>query len=153
MSPEVHTKLVIAGRILSGCVGVLAEYVAFFMYEDEEGSVQNRLEEVWVGIHERARKVGSRNAALMNSASSMFQNLANRLFGEELTSDRAIQTSGCLTLAGIALVASLALMVGIDDYEYDPLRFLVILLLPFAAVCLVVALMEKTEQFLMVFLA
>ena len=40
--------------------GVLAYYVAFFIYEDEEGKWQSRIENVWVSIHDKAKESGSK---------------------------------------------------------------------------------------------
>ena len=38
-------------RILAGIAGALLLYVAFFLYEDEEARIQNRLEQVWTKIN------------------------------------------------------------------------------------------------------
>jgi hypothetical protein len=52
-------------RAVAAFVGAIAFYAAFFMYEDEEGRWQNKLEELWIAIDDRARTVMSRSAALV----------------------------------------------------------------------------------------
>ncbi len=51
--PMPHTLnplVLVIGRVLAGMVAAMAFYLAFFLYEDEEGKWQNRLENVWIAV-------------------------------------------------------------------------------------------------------
>ncbi len=47
-----HHALILASRIPAGIIAAVAFYFAFFLYEDEEGVWQNRIEQPWVQVHE-----------------------------------------------------------------------------------------------------
>jgi len=55
--------LVTVLRILAASVGSLALYIRLFMYEDEEGKWQNRIDNLWIDIHDRERTAGSKTSA------------------------------------------------------------------------------------------
>ena len=52
-------------RILAGIAGALLLYVAFFLYEDEEARIQNRLEQIWQRIDALQSSAMSREAAFL----------------------------------------------------------------------------------------
>jgi hypothetical protein len=97
--------LVIVGRVIAGCVSVLAFYMAFFLYEDQEGRWQNRLDGFWVSVHDRARVTQSSTVALFNRIADIVRRALVWLFGEKLFSVRAVCMSICIS-AGVALLGS-----------------------------------------------
>jgi len=140
MSHIAIAHLIIAGRIVSGCIGFLALYVAFFLYEDKENEIQNRLEEMWVGIHERARLRGNTAVALLNSAGVKMDSLMNRCFGKKLFSGVALYSSLSLSSAG----AGIALL-----YKFNrtfPSRDEGLLFSFFATYCYLYYTIYKTEE-------
>jgi hypothetical protein len=91
-------------RILIGALGVLAFYAAFFMYEDEEGRWQNRIEQLWISISDRALLVGSKSAAFFNKVADIVTVGFNRMFGVHLMSLRMIGASTAYSLAFFLLL-------------------------------------------------
>jgi hypothetical protein len=59
---------VLVARVLAFAAGVLAFYLAFFLYEDEDGVWQSRIDNFWVAVDERARVIDRVTTALFRSA-------------------------------------------------------------------------------------
>lgn len=137
MSHNAITWLIIAGRVLSGCGGLLALYAAFFLFEDEEGRLQNRLEEVWVGIHDRAKQRGSTTAALLNSAGAKMDALMNRIFGKRLFGANAITTSLNLSAFGMVVAGAVIDVWRMGTFAFHSLPSFMLLsgLCLYAAIC------------------
>ena len=113
---------VIAGRVLVGLLGCVCLYLAFFLYEDEEGEWQNRLDQFWIGVHDRARFTANTSVAFFNKIADVFRNVLNRTFGPKLFSVRSIVASINLSLLGCSLVKSYALylwMAPDPDKDYS----------------------------------
>jgi hypothetical protein len=111
--------LAIIGRVAAGCVAALAFYMAFFMYEDEQGRWQNRLNEFWVRVDDRAKITGRTSTALWNKISELVVNFLNKTFGKRLFSARSVIASVNLSFVIIwvcliiVLITSLAF--GLPD--------------------------------------
>jgi hypothetical protein len=58
-------------RFLALVVGLLAYYTAFFMYEDEEGKWQNRIEKLWVAINDRERQLVTKASAFFSKVAAI----------------------------------------------------------------------------------
>src|SRR5713101_4587634 len=101
-------------RILFGLLGAFAYYAAFFMYEDEEGHWQNRIERLWVGISDRASLVGSKSAAFFGRVAGVVTEGFNRLFGNRLLSPRMI---GASTAYSWAIVLALVCLFELPGPE------------------------------------
>lgn len=95
--------LQLLARTLIVSVGLVALYVALFMYEDEEGRWQNRIDELWISVDDRARKVGNRTTALFNQVGRAVNLGLNRLFGEKLFSVRMVAVSTSLSIGAVML--------------------------------------------------
>lgn len=95
-------------RCVACIAGFIAFYVAFFMYEDEEGNWQNRLEALWVSIDDRARVTDSKFTALINKSANTLLQLSNRIFGKRLFSLQMVSVSANLSVA-LSLLALMAL--------------------------------------------
>jgi len=89
----------------------MAFYLAFFLYEDEEGRWQNRLENVWIAVDERAKVTRNKSLALLNKLGNILRLLLSRVFGESLITWRGAWASLNLSGAGICL----ALVVGLGS--------------------------------------
>jgi hypothetical protein len=94
----------IAGRVFAGVVGCVCFYMAFFMYEDEEGAWQNRIEDFWSSIYDRAKVTDSTSTALFNKIGQTLRFHFDKLFGEKLWSMRSAATSVNLSYCGVLIV-------------------------------------------------
>jgi hypothetical protein len=92
-----------AVRGVAGVVGVLAYYVAFFMYEDDEGRWQNRIDKLWVTVDDKARLTGSKTSAFFSQIAAVVSQAFNRVLGRRLFSLRFVGTSTCYSFAGVFL--------------------------------------------------
>jgi hypothetical protein len=90
--------LAVMGRLGAGGVACLALYIGLFMYKDERDRWQNRLEQLWVDIDDRAKRTGSVFPALVNRISAGTVKILDRLFGEERFSVKLIAVSVNLSL-------------------------------------------------------
>jgi hypothetical protein len=109
MPHMLNPLLLLVGRVLAGMVAAMAFYLAFFLYEDEEGKWQNRLENVWIAVDERAKVTSSKSLALLNKLGETLRLLLRRVFGENLITMRGAWASLNLTGAGICLALSVGL--------------------------------------------
>jgi hypothetical protein len=102
----------IAGRVLAGLIGCVCFYLAFFLYEDEQGLWQNRIENLWISIYDRANATDSTSTALFNKIGGLLKKGLNFIYGQRLLSVRAVISSINLSLFGC----------GIDvAFNLDPL--------------------------------
>jgi hypothetical protein len=95
-----HDVVVIASRVVAGVVALIAFYFALFLYEDEEGVWQNRIENLWVAVYDRAKVTDSTSTALFNRIGQTLNRVFSRSFGERLLSFRAFVTSLNVSLVG-----------------------------------------------------
>jgi hypothetical protein len=96
-----HHPLILASRIVAGAVAAIAFYFALFLYEDEEGIWQNRIENLWIAVYDRARLRDSLATALFNKIGETLTTLFNRIFGKRFLSIRAALVSGNISLCGV----------------------------------------------------
>lgn len=108
-----HHALILASRILAGIVGIAAFYCAVFLYEDERKGLQNRLENLWYAIDDRAKAIDSTSMALFNKIGDILIGWTNWLFGERLFSLRAFLTSTNLYSVGGAFAIIIPVCIGI----------------------------------------
>ena len=98
--------------VLSRVSGLLILYVAIFLYEDEEGRFQNRLEVWWIKVRygrDRALSIAAEIFAFSAKAASQ---LFDKVFGPRLLSLRAVSVSLCLSMASFNLFAPLLSIFG-----------------------------------------
>ncbi len=76
-TPEllIHYALFVVSRITAGLLAALAFYFAFFLHEDEEGVWQNRIENLWMAVYDRAKVTDSTTTALFNKVSESVRKL------------------------------------------------------------------------------
>ncbi len=115
--------LVTVLRILAAFVGSLALYIRLFMYEDEEGKWQNRIDNLWIAIHDKERTTGSKTSTFFNRVSVAVNRLFDRIFGPRLFSLRAVGASTCYSFAGLCFSGfiAFAILLWINDPLNDPL--------------------------------
>jgi hypothetical protein len=96
-----------AAHVLALVVGLLALYVAYFLYEDQQGRLQNRLEDIWIAIADRALLTDTKTTALFNKIAEAIGGGFTRFFGDELVSVQSIGVSLAYSLGGTLAIAGL----------------------------------------------
>lgn len=114
-------------RVACFMVGCFAIYIAVFMYEAESGRLQNRIEELWVTISDRAILVGSRTVALFSAVAVADTRMLNRIYGKRLISFRMVGISTITSLSVpilFVLVANpFSARTGVPGLPRDDIRF------------------------------
>jgi hypothetical protein len=72
-----------------------------FLYEDEEGKFQNKVEEWWIALSDKQKASRSRIAAFMQEVARLTGRGFDRLFGQSLFSLRVIPVSIYLSIASL----------------------------------------------------
>lgn len=79
--------------------GGLLLYLAFFLHEDLEGTIQNRLETIWCDIDDQSKRAGGRWRAILQECGSLTVSTFNRIFGPHYISVQSVGTSLFLGLS------------------------------------------------------
>lgn len=109
------TIVEVVSRVIAGFTGLVLLGIAFFVYEAEEGAIQNRLEDWWIRIDELRLSAMSRQAAFIVQVSRLVNVALDSLFGKELLSTRALGASTCLVFASTGFA-------GLVIHRWSPLR-------------------------------
>lgn len=112
------TRLVLLGLILLRVVvcvtGVVLVYAAVFLYEDEQGRMQNKLEVWWIRLNDRSHHAISRHTKFLRNIASVTSLGFDKLFGESLFSVKFVNVSASFSMASFVFFAGIfnALKVG-----------------------------------------
>lgn len=87
-------------------VGLLAYYAGLFLYKDEQGTLQNRIDTMWVAIDDRSS--AGKTSAFFGSIAGIITRGFNRFFGQRLMSFQFVGVSTCCSLATMFLFAFVA---------------------------------------------
>lgn len=90
-------------------IGALLILSALFLYEDEEGKIQNKVEQWWIKLSDKALSSRSRVTSFMQEVAKLTSNGFDRLLGERLVSLRFTAVSICFSLASCFLLGFLVL--------------------------------------------
>src|SRR5690348_15676563 len=90
-------------HILVGLSGVLILWSEIFLYEPEEGHVQNILDEWWVRIDDLHRKALSKQRAFVTELARRLAVILDWVLGPRLFSLRTLGASLCLVFASQGL--------------------------------------------------
>jgi hypothetical protein len=119
-------------RVLSGIAGVLLVYSSLFLYEPEEGGLQNVLEQWWIKIRDLHAKALSRETAFLKIVVAATGAGLARVFGKRLMGPKAVAASLCYSQAAILLSFALVdqVAVGVSSSSgSDPITTSAFLLL------------------------
>jgi hypothetical protein len=100
-----------ACRVVVFLVGALAFYLSLFLREDQEGKLQNRVEELWAAIDDRQRLTRSRATPFFNKVAATVTRAFDRIFGPKLISVQMIGVSSSCAFAGLFLTVGLVFSV------------------------------------------
>lgn len=101
--------VVIMLRVLLFSVSGLCFYIAFFLYENEEGKLQNKLEEWWVKISDAKSTSLSLQTRFMRHVSGLVCSWIDRIFGKQLFS---FQSAGSSLWHSLAIFSFLFLLLA-----------------------------------------
>jgi hypothetical protein len=90
--------------------GGLLVYTVVTMFPDEEGRLQNRIENLWIAIDDKQKSALGRATVLFNRIASYVTRIYNRILGARLISVQMIGVSSASSLAGFFLGAALLLL-------------------------------------------
>jgi hypothetical protein len=93
----------VALQVLRWSLWVLVGYAAALIREDEEGRVQNRLEEWWIRLMYRRDAELSRAARFMQGVATLSSRAFDSVLGESLWSFQAVGASLWFSLAGFGI--------------------------------------------------
>jgi hypothetical protein len=93
MSQIIHLLL----KVFVGALGALAIYLGFFLYEDEEGKLQNRIEQLSHALKKRS-EIGE-SLPLVSTVAGFINRILDRLLGKRLVSLRMAGVSICFSFA------------------------------------------------------
>jgi hypothetical protein len=86
--------------------GALCVYAGAFLYEDEAGRIQNKLEEWWVATSDIQVPLLERHTAFTQRVARLASSGFDRLFGERIVAPRAVAASMCCSYYSCILFTS-----------------------------------------------
>ena len=95
-------------RVIAAGAGCVFLYAAFFLYEDERGRLQNRLEELWISIDDEAQKAKNRSRAFLQEIVRIVSGTFDKIFGPKILSVRAVVVSLCYSISSYAIACSVS---------------------------------------------
>lgn len=98
-----------APRVVAGIVGTSLVFLASLTYEDEEGRLQNKLEDWWIALDERRIASLSWVTSFVQAIARLTGRGLDRIFGKSLFSPRAVAVSTILSISSLFLTASISL--------------------------------------------
>src|SRR5262249_55730436 len=100
-------------RVAAARTALAAFYVAWFVYEDEEKKLQNKIETWWVQFDDFRSHLVSRQAAFVAVVALRASEVIDRLFGPKLLGMDAIAEAASVTLGSTFLTGAL-LSISLD---------------------------------------
>jgi hypothetical protein len=98
-------------RVAAAGAALAAFYLAWFVYEDEEKKLQNKIETWWLQFDDFRSHLVSRQAAFVVVVALRATQVLDRLFGPKLLAKDAIATAASLTIGSWYLVVALLLII------------------------------------------
>jgi hypothetical protein len=90
-------------RVFSFLLGGVFIYFSLFLYEDESGKLQNRLENWWVRGHDAEHLYVSRHLRFLRRLAATGNKILVTIFGDRILSLRAVVVSVCFALCSLSL--------------------------------------------------
>jgi len=92
-----------AVRLAAALAAIATFYVAWFVYEDEERRLQNKIETWWLQFDDIRSKMVSRQTAFVIIVAQRASDILDRMFGQALFGKDSIATAVCLAIGGLYL--------------------------------------------------
>jgi hypothetical protein len=117
----IHTSL----RIISFGAALACFYAALLLYPDEQGRIQNRLEEWWVAFDDRQRAALSKGATFMRGVATLADNGFTSVFGPALISFRSLAAS--IWFSSLSFAFYILFWDSISLFSVDAFTFLLMM--------------------------
>ena len=101
--------LITALRVLAVPIGLMFFYTCF-LYEDEEGRLQNRIEDVWVTINDNAKISGNKTSVLFDKVAGLVTRVFDRVLGKRLFSLQLVGVSSSAAFAALFLASGVVFL-------------------------------------------
>jgi hypothetical protein len=98
------------GRVVAGALGAILIYSALFLYKEEEGGLENRIEQWWQRIRDLHAHAISGQTAFVKVVADKTSQGFTKLFGERLFGPKAISASMCYSQAAVFLLATIVII-------------------------------------------
>jgi hypothetical protein len=105
-----HPVFLTLGRILLGMAGCLFIYCSLFLYETEEGRLENVLERWWRRVRVLRTHAVSLETAFLKVVAEITSRGFSLLFGDRLFGAKAIAASFCYSVAAVSLVVLIEIL-------------------------------------------
>ena len=106
-------------QALVSCLGALLLYIAFFLDEDEEGKLKNRLEQTWRDLTTAQERALGRQQIFVGTIARMTSDTLDHIFGARLISLTSISVSACYSLGATGLALAILLVYALDFTSYQ----------------------------------
>jgi hypothetical protein len=109
-------------RVLAGIAGALLLYVAFFLYEDEEARIQNRLEQIWKRINALQSSAMSKEVAFLQGVTRTTSGILDRFLGQKFLSAQSITVSLAFSAGStLSFLKTPAFLIAVPFFIYGSL--------------------------------
>ena len=127
----------VVAKVCVGLIGAGALYCACFLYEDEEGRLQNKIEALWIAIDDLQRR--GQSFPLVTKIASLINRAMDKVAGkgEGIVSQKLMGISTCFSFAGLALWTMFQFYPAIMHHPELPRSTQLIMMLPNAITLLV----------------
>ena len=99
-------------RFIALVAGLCCLYLSLFLYENQQGKIQNSLENVWIRIDDLQKNYLARHIAFFRITATLVGSALSRLFGNNLVSIQSIGVCVCFAFASLNLVLLLFAISG-----------------------------------------
>jgi hypothetical protein len=96
-------------------LGLFFVLTSILLYPNEDGRVQNILEDFWVRVDDYKKSAVSHHSQFMTHVAKFETQVFDKLFGPELFSVQALALSCCFSLFSVSLVQLIVLIPRIGD--------------------------------------
>jgi hypothetical protein len=110
-----------AARWATSLAGLALLWAAFFLYEDAEGRIQNRLEEWWIRLDDARHRAVTRHTAFLRLVAESTTRALDHVLGRRLMSAQAVSVSALLSLAAMFFFSSFTRLP--EDPELEEIVF------------------------------
>jgi hypothetical protein len=98
-------------RIAAIMLGLLCLSISIFLYENQEGKIQSRLEALWIKIDDLQKATISKHLGFVRVISEAMLSIINRIFGERAFSLQSVCVSACYGAAIVYFCIYLVLLI------------------------------------------
>jgi hypothetical protein len=113
---------VLIGRIVAGCLGAILIYSALFLYKEEEGGLENRIEQWWQRIRDLHAHAISRETAFLKVVADVTSKGFAKLFGKRLFGAKAVAASMCYSQAAIFFLVTITGLPNLPPRQMEGTR-------------------------------